>query len=143
MNIAKLAYKGPHERNFRDHLKLCHKIITWNLRRKKIQGNTTELGKRTIFESEYEEVLNNLPIDVRSGKSFSSFRDKSFKFSDKNNLPEQFVWIQVCQEIPISEDSYRNQPIEWQCGSIYEFLTSFLQNQIFKQSLFLSSRHRT
>ena len=28
MNIAKLAYKGPHERNFRDHLKLCHKIIT-------------------------------------------------------------------------------------------------------------------
>ena len=44
-----------------------------------------------MFESEYEEVLNNLPIDVRSEKSFSSFRDKSFKFSDKNNLPEKFV----------------------------------------------------
>ena len=79
MNTAKLAYKGPHDRNFPDHLKLSYKIITQNLR-KKFKENTIELEKRITFESEYAKVLNKLPNDFHSEKSSSWFKDKSFKF---------------------------------------------------------------
>ena len=52
-------------------------------------------------------------------------------------LPEQCVWINVCSEIPFSEESYRNHSTNLQSRVIDWFLTCFCWKEFLNRVCFI------